>query len=202
MAKIPDEILAAMAANPSIPNPDRLEDLRKLVARARDLELTKKELEERLEEVKSALYGREGLYHKLMPEMMDDIGVAKIALAAEGNLPAVEAKTQPFYAASIPTGWPAEQRQDAFDYLDSTGHGDLIKTEVTLAFPREQRARALEFVKLAKKFGSPDMKENVHHMTLTAWLREQVEIKRVIPDLEKIGGTIARIVKLKTLKPF
>jgi hypothetical protein len=137
------------------------------------------------------------MYFKRLPDLMGELGINVVSLEADGNVPAVEAKAAPFYAANIAVGWPEEKRRAAFDWLDGNGHGDLIKTEVTVSFRREDRDEAVKFLKVAKDYGRPEIKEAVHHGTLTAWLREQVEDQHYIPPLDVLGGTVARSVKLK-----
>jgi hypothetical protein len=179
---------------------DQLAQLRTMVAEARSLEAYKAELEEKLSEVNKALTGNNkdgGLYFKRLPDLMTEIGISSVSLEAEGNMPAVEAKVGPYYQANIAAGWPEEKRRAGFDWLDGNGFGDLIKTEVTVAFRREDRDNALKFAALANDYGTAAVKEAVHPSTLTSWLREQVEEHNTIPPLEVIGGIVTRSVKLK-----
>lgn len=178
--------------------PDRLQALRKLVATARDQEAEKAGLEERITTLSKAL---NTLYSTTLPDLMDEIGIASIALPADGNLPPVTAQLKPYYAANIQAKWPEQQRKAAFDWLDQHGHGDLIKTEVTVLFPREERAEASELLEELRGEGlEPVIKENVSHQTLTAWLKEQVERSGILPPLELLGATVGRIVRLSTPK--
>lgn len=179
---------------------DKLQEVRDMIAQVRELELERKGLEEKLVDVRKKLDGVDGYYLKRLPDLMDSIGVSSLSLEAQGNLPAVEAKVGPYYKANIESGWEPERRQAGLKYLDNLGHGDLIKTEVTVVFPREGRGRALAFAQLARQYGNPVLKENIAWTTLSAWLKEQVEDHGVIPDLEKIGGFVGRSVKLKSVK--
>lgn len=197
MAKMPADLERRIRESaPSIPL-DRLNQLRDLVAETRDLEQRKAQLEEELKNINKQLTGDGGLYFKKLPDLMGEVGITVITLDADGNNPAVEAKAGPFYAANIAAGWPPEKRKAAFDWLDGNGHGDLIKTEVTVLFRREERDDAVAFAELAKQYGTPEIKEAVAWNTLTSWLKEQVEDHHYIPPLDLIGGTVARSVKLK-----
>lgn len=200
MAKetMPAALADEISMSPPAVNTEKLEQLKDLVRTARDGEGRKAELEELLEECKNTL---NELYYKKLPDLMGELNLPALTLGAEGNYPAVDAKAQPYYAANIAAGWPQDKRLAAFKYLDENGHGDLIKTEVTVVFPRDERGRALSFMQMAKSYGTPVIKENVHNQTLTAWLREQVEDHHYVPDLETIGGTVGRVVKLKPRKP-
>jgi hypothetical protein len=134
MTAQPNEaVLQAAAARPYQPEPPSLDGLRNLASRARSLEQEKADLEERLKATNKEL---NELYFRTLPDVMDEAGVGSIALPADGNNPPVELKAQPYYAANIAAGWPPERRQAAFDWLDQHGHGDLIKTEVTVRFDR------------------------------------------------------------------
>jgi hypothetical protein len=157
----------------------------------------KAELEERLKTTNKEL---NELYFRTLPDVMDEAGVGSIALPADGNNPPVELKAQPYYAANIAAGWPPERRQAAFDWLDQHGHGDLIKTEVTVRFDRGDLAVAQQLIGDLKEDWNLDanVKQAVSHQTLTAWLREQVEEHQKLPPLDTIGATVGRVVKLKT----
>jgi len=197
MARMPSSLEQRIRDSaPSIPA-DRLAQLRDLVAEARDLERRKAQLQEELSDVNKQLTGEGGMYFKKLPDLMGEVGVSVVTLEADGNNPAVEAKAGPYYACNIAVGWPEEKRKAAFEWLDTNGHGDLIKTEVTVQFRREDRNDAVRFLELARAFGTPEIKEAVHHGTMTAWLREQVEQHQYIPPLDLIGGAVGRSVKLK-----
>lgn len=197
MARMPAELEQRIRDSaPSIPA-DRLAQLRDLVAETRDLEQRKAQLEEELRIINKQLTGADGMYFQKLPDLMGEVGITVVTLDAEGNTPAVEAKSSPFYYANIAVGWPAEKRKQAFDWLEGNGHGDLIKTEVTVLFRREERDEAVRFAELAREYGTPEIKEAVAWNTLTSWLKEQVEHYHYVPPLDLIGGTVARQVKLK-----
>lgn len=174
---------------------DRLQHLRNKVIEAKQLELEIDDLNNKLSELKHKL---QEIHFKVLPDLFDEIGVDKIGVPASGNLPAFEAKCQPYYNANISANWDPERRSEAFAYLTEVGAGDLIKTSVALDFARDEREKAVELADKLKEQGlRPNVKEAVHSQTLTAWLREQVEVNNSLPNLEKIGGQVGRIVKLK-----
>lgn len=191
-----EAVIQAAASRPHRPEPPSLDELRSLASRARSLEQEKADLEERLKATNKEL---NELYFRTLPDVMDEAGVGSIALPVDGNNPPVELKAQPYYAANIAAGWPPERRQAGFDWLDQHGHGDLIKTEVTVRFPRGQMVQAWELVETLKERElAAEIKQAVSHQTLTAWLREQVEEHQKLPPLDTIGATVGRVVKLKT----
>ena len=156
-----------------------------------DLEASLKEANVRIEAIK----------FRTLPDLMDEVGVSTIILDPEGNNPGVVAKAEPFYRASIAASWPPEKRADAFACLKEEGAEDLIKTEVVVSFPRGENESAEEFANRARAAGlSVVIKEDVPWATLTSWLKESVEKHNHTPDLERLGATVGRIVKLKPLK--
>ena len=190
------EVLAAARAAPETgPSQDKLERMTEMVAKVRDLEDRKRDLEEQLKATNIELTS---YYFKLLPDLFDETGIERITLPADGNHPPVEAKASPFYKANIAADWPEDQRVAGFRYLEDQGAGDLIKTLIVLPFNREDHAAAKEFAAQLRKQGyTPQVSESVMWNTLTSWLKDRVENHKQIPDLEKIGGTVGRVVRLK-----
>jgi len=181
---------------------DKLEKVRELVDQARDFEKEIEDLEERLNNKRKELHA---LYHETIPAIMSDIGTDRVGLPPKGNLPGVDVKLQRFYSANIAAAWPEEKRQAAFQVLEKTGNGDLIKTQLIFSFPREERKKAVAaykaFMKQYKKAGG-EVRESVHSGTLKAWLKDQVESGKFLSQetLEAIGGTVGHIAVLKERK--
>lgn len=194
------DLLAAMGEDPHAPRSDKLDALRDKATEARDLNSEISDLTARLEDAAGKMTN---LLTVKLPEMMDAAGVPGIDLDASGNLPAMSIKLVPFINAGISAKWPDEKKSAAFRYLTEAGHGDLIKTTITVSFPRESREEALVISKMLVKAGvSPEVKESVSSQTLTSWLKEMIEEgqRPSDADLEKIGGYIGRTVKMKELK--
>jgi hypothetical protein len=177
---------------------DKVDRLREKVREAHDLELLISDLEERLKAAKKDL---QHIQHKELPDLMDEARVTSLTVAASGNGRPFMAMLSPFYSANIAAGWDEGRKQVAFQYLTEQGAGDLIKTKVEIDMPREKREEALQLAESLSEDGLPvSLKEGVHAQTLTAWLREQVEQNQTLPDLEKIGGVVGRVVKIKVAK--
>jgi hypothetical protein len=173
---------------------DKLTALRERAEAARVLELEINDLEQKLKERKAELLM---LCRNELPDLMNELGMDRIGLPANGNFPGVDAVLKPFYRANIPVGWPLDKRLLAFDWLEKHQAGDLIKTQVEIAFPREEYKVAKQLAKkLVKEGFKPKVDQRVSHMTLTAWLQEQVE-RGDIPPLDVIGGEIGRVVVLE-----
>jgi hypothetical protein len=174
-----------------------VQQVRDLAREARDLEHRKLDLEAQLTSINKQL---NTLYFQKIPDAMDEAGVDTLGIPPEGNLPGYDLEIKPFISANIGAKWPPDKRAAALKWLDENGHGDLIKTEVLAAFPREDRDEARKFLETVRA-SDPDarveVKESVNHMTLSAWLRDLFSTGQPIPPLEVIGGTIARMANLK-----
>ncbi len=174
---------------------DKLELLRNHAATHRDRMAEKKDLEARLKEVGAAIHELE---FKTLPDLMDELGIPRVDLEAKGNLPAIKIEAKPYYRANIAADWPDDKRRAAFAWLAEHGSDDLIKTSVIVAFPRESRAKAIEFAEqLIRKGLFPEVKEAVPWGTLTAWLKEQIEKHNITPPLETFGATVGRRAHIK-----
>lgn len=198
VAKPSAALLRAIADTPEHVSQDKLDQLRSQASHLADLQAERQYLEDRLAEV-----GRQitEMRTRTLPDMLTDAGVDRIGISAHGNMPAQEAVRKKFYAAGIAAKWPDEKKAISYKYLEEAGAGDLIKTTITLDIDRLKRAeaRALE-AQLRGEGWAPVVRLSVNTQTLTAWLKEQIEVHGVMPDLEKIGGAVGSIVDLKPRK--
>lgn len=185
---------ALSADAPPVPA-DKLEALQAKAAEMRDLEKEIEDLQATIEEKAKQVWV---IAHEELPSLMMDAGVDRIGLPPTGNLPGYDAKMTPFYRANIAASWDQDKRSKAFQYLESIGAGDLIKTEIGVALPREKREEAKQLMVQLASF-SPSVKEAVHPGTLTSWLKEQLQDGQSV-DLEIIGGETGTTVKLKPRK--
>jgi hypothetical protein len=178
------------------PAEDRLTQIRKLIAEVRDEQAEAKDLEERLSKLNSRVAEK---LSTTIPALMMEAGVDRVDVQAEGNHPAVAAKLKPFFTANIAAGWPEDKRKEGFKELERCKAGDLIRTTVVVAFPREKRADAKAFEAVCIKHGlSPNTMEAVHHGQMAAWLKDRMSKPSLPqPDLEKIGGRAGKVVELK-----
>jgi hypothetical protein len=192
-------LLAALDESPAREPSDKLDALRQECERLRDDDLEVADLEARLEAVKAR---RQKRLTETVPDLMDQVGVPEIVIAAAGNKPAARVSIEPYYKANIAADWEEDKRRAAFDWLDADGSGDLIKTVVTVGFPREDRSRALEVVAAIRKLGvdSIEVGEAVAWGTLTAWLKERHKANGKLPPLDVLGATIGRVAKIKPVK--
>lgn len=153
---------------------------------------------EELEELHNRIYelSSRTIPDKMMEARMDICGLPELG---------VDIKMKDWVRALLPR--PAEdgntvERDAATEWLDGHGWGNLIKTEVTAQFDKTERNMALSAAEsLRSEF--PDkrvvVREDVHHMTYTAWARERLKAGETLPvDLLGISmGKVAEVVKRK-----
>ena len=175
-----DEIAAAG------PPRDKLDRIRDVAREARDVKIIAEDLEQRAAEYRRRL---SALLNDALPTLLKDAGMSRLDLEPEGNLPGFSVNLKPYAAASIAAKWSEDRRRAAFAELTRRGAEDLIKVTVSFLFPKGKRAEALE---LAAKNAHlrPEVREEVHHGTLTAWLYGLWEDGKPLPDLDAIGGRI------------
>lgn len=176
--------------------PVTIDELSVLASRARDLAAALRDAEARVSELKDQV---RTLERDTLPEHMIAAGVTTVTIPASGNMPALSLKLKPFIKANIAASWPEERRLAAFAWLDGHGAGDLIKTEIVITFPREQREQAAEFAADVRDLcptAAVEINEAVHHSTLTSWLKECVAAGTELPPLDTIGAEVGHIVEI------
>ncbi len=177
---------------------DKLEEIRSDMRRARDLEMRSRELQEAIAACQDEL---QTLLNATIPEKFEALGIDKLGLLPEGNLPGYDAQLKPYYKAGIPASWPADQQARAFGYLEEHDAGDLIRNTFTVELGRGTTKQQERLRKALAKTGVAYVeKRAVNHNTLTAWVREQIEKHQTMPDLETLGARVGKIINLKPRK--
>jgi hypothetical protein len=188
-------VQAAIAALNALPQDQRMAHAHAAAQRMYETQLAIKDLEERLSATRREL---NALQFETLPAILDNLGVDRLGVPAQANMPAFDLTLSPYCKAVIPANWPEQKRAAAFAELIAFGHEDLIKTEIITALPRGQHPLVKQLVNLIRAHGvEPSVNENVHHGTLTAWLMSRLETHQPLPDLETIGANVGRIVRLK-----
>lgn len=177
------------------PEEDKLERARDLVKDLRDHRFTLDSLNEKVEEVKKGI--RELEDHKI-PSLFDEVGIPKIKIAAEGNMPAFEVDVIDRYYANI----PAEKKSEAFDYLRKIKQDDLIKTEFKIAFGLRDAKAADRFRRSLEKADIQYSETNgVPWNTLTSWFKVEHKKKPLTAKaMDLLGATVGRVAKVVTQK--
>lgn len=198
MAKANAAVLAAMSTDVYVPPPEKVTAARELAKKVRDLRLNVADWDEQSKEAKKVILDIE---RNKLPEMLQELKLRGMDLEAEGNLPAYSVKLKPYYFANIKADWSDEEREAAFKYLEDRGDGDLIKTVIMIELPRGERKTAIRVEKALDKLKVPYTSEKaVHSATLTAWLKELVEVHKEVPPLETLGASVGNMVSVKPIK--
>jgi hypothetical protein len=119
------------------------------------------------------------LREKAIPELMQSIGLKDIK-----TLAGLRVKLREEVRASLPKD--GDRRKEAFEWLRTHGHEGLVKHEI-LKFNKEQRALADKIFQVIEKAtkGTPlnfNRKDDIHHQTLCAFLREQLREGKMSND--------------------
>lgn len=123
-----------------------------------------------------------------LPDAMTQAGMRKFTLT---NGASVEVK--PFYSGKIND----DNRDKAFEWLRSNELGDLIKHELTVPLGRGNEDLAKEIKDFLVKVKAQYVdKESVHHSTLNAFIKEQIEAGRAFP-METFNAYVGRRAKIK-----
>jgi hypothetical protein len=181
------------------PGEPELEKIRDACKAARNLQLEISDAENALKEKRASL---NDLERKVLPDLFSVAGITSLTLEANGNMPAYEAERSPYYRANIAANWPDEKRQEAFDWLEKNGGGDLIKAEIIITLPRKSEKLRKSVLAALKKLKLPDVEVDlaVPWSSLTSFVRECYEKRKIKPPLDKLGADVGEIVRLKVQK--
>lgn len=171
-----------------------LESMQALAEEVIDIDERIEKNEARIRELRAR---RDTILTASLVDMMDEAGVSLLQVGDR------KFQAGPFYKALIPV---EDQNHPGLVWLDEHGAGDLIKNVITVTFPKgsDDEARLAEQL-IRQRFQMADVTRQraVHHMTLTAWLKEMHQStnpNKVMPPLDVIGGIIGRIVKISKAK--
>jgi hypothetical protein len=162
-----------------------LSELQTLVKQMFDAEddVATKELE--LKQAKERL---DNLQTKLIPDKMGNIEEMKVNVAGRTRI----VKIKKVFRANI----KKEDKPVAYVWLDEHDHGDLIKTELIMEYPRKSlEAAKADLAKLHDLGFSPELHQDIHWATLDAWAREQRNLGMEFPPF--IGTFEAKKAEVK-----
>lgn len=134
------------------------------------------------------------LREEALPGAMEELGLKELTLEDGAKITA----SLEVYC-SIPAGY----REQAFAWLDKNNFGGLIKTQVTLPFGRSATEQA-ELRGLRERLTEDgytfEEKQDVHPMTLKAWLKEQLREGAKKVPLHFFGARPVTVAKVKLPK--
>ena len=184
------EILEAVAAEPLPAKITDLNIIRKKAVELRDLQLQKANLEQQVLELGTRITHVER--HELI-DMFDSAGISSVTVDADGNYPAFVAQRATVYGAKI----PEERRLEALNWFEASGHGDLVKSVITIQFGMQEHEERLRVMKLlSDSHVEYYTNESVHHMTLKAFIKGELIKGHVIP-MDLLGAYMFDEVKIK-----
>ncbi len=138
------------------------------------------EIEEKERELTNLKKVHKSISEGSIPAAMQKIGMSQFVLTN-----GAEIVVKPYYAGKIDD----ENRVGAFTWLKNQGHSSLIKKEVSLDFGKQENINYAHIQMVMKNEGlefDMSINEGVHHGTLNAFIKEQVEGGKEFPlDLFK-----------------
>ena len=135
-----------------------------------ELERKVEDLEKELKEAKTEL---RLVSETLLPEAMLEAGFLELGLADGSFITTTE-----FINAHI----SAERAVEAMAWLMNNNHGELIKTQVTTKFGRNEHNEAGQLISDLRARGlQPEVKEGVHPSTLKKFIRTELQAGRDVP---------------------
>jgi hypothetical protein len=184
-----DELLDAIAEDQPPAEVD-LTTIKKAATELRDAYLRKTDLETQVKEIQSQIFNIE---RKELPDLFSLAKISSVTVEADGNHPAFVAERGTVYIAKIPD----DHRMEAFDWFEKQGHGDLVKSDIHITFGMHEHNERLKVMKLLSDHGVQYYtNESVHHQTLKAFVKREVQAGRIVPH-DLLGIYIFDEVKIK-----
>ena len=124
-----------------------------------------------------------------IPNLMQQAGISSLKLIDGSSV-----SFKPEYYAKI----PISKIDEAFNWLSSNGHGDLIKNEVSLKFGRSEDNVANSIVEDLKSKGhNVSQKKKVEPMSLKAFVKAEIQKGNNLP-MDLFGVYVSNKTTIKT----
>lgn len=127
-----------------------------------------------------------------IPNLMRTLGLEEIKLATGHTV-----KLIPVYSASL----AEERKPEGYKWLEDNGYGALVKTKLILEYGKgeeEEEKKKKAKVTLTKQGFEFEEKNDVHHKTLQAFVKERYEKGEQFP--EKLFGAFTKTIAQIKLK--
>ena len=148
-------------------------NIQTLADQVEKLEDLNKRLELQEENIKNTKKQIDNISGEVIPTMMSEMGLSHLNLMDGSSV-----DVKPNYSANISVA----NRDKAFQWLRENGLGDIIKTEISVSFGRNEDNKAADYAALAQERGyQPTQKLKVEPMTLKALVRERIEAVKEMP---------------------
>jgi hypothetical protein len=161
--------------------------IKKISKACQDMQELGRQIEEKEKEMAELSKKHKELQEQTIPELMQEAGVSLIKTE---NGDTVEVK--PVISARI----PASRTEEAFNWLRSNGHEDMIKNTVTASFNKGQDNLVSRLIQVCEENGfTYNKKEKVEPMTLKAFAREQITDGKELP-MDLFGVYVSNKTKI------
>lgn len=141
-----------------------LSEITKIAKRLQSLVAEAVEVSNRLQFLSSLI---KEIEEKELPDVMLECGMKSFTLE-DGK----KVDVKKFYSARI----AAEHEEEAFNWLENNGHDAIIKNQISLDFNKGETERVDALINILRKMGYGfNHKLGVHHSTLRAFVKEQIE---------------------------
>jgi hypothetical protein len=177
LSKVLDDINAV-----EMPSEEKLSRLSKLCRDQLIVMSDIEELEKQLTVKKEAL---KQISEYDIPDLFDELGIDEFRLKS-----GVRVTIAPYYSGKVDS-------PEAYEWLDDNGHGDIIKGQLSIPYPRGfDQSKLVRITQIAKDIGLvPDNEESVHHSTMKAWVKDMVKKGEEFPR-ELFNVHVGRKTKL------
>ena len=143
---------------------DKVNRLSELISQKMELERKASELSEKIKTLEEFE----------LPLAMDEANISQLKLTSGQVL-----KIKKIFACSL----NSENQERGFNWLRENNFGDLIKRNVSVAYGKGQDEEADKLVHELEAMGiKPIDKSSVHHQTLNAFAKEQIEKGKNLPE--------------------
>lgn len=151
---------------------------------------------ENLEELLKSAKARDNIIKtQELPEAVSELGTTEWK-SENGRY---EVSVDSFVSGTLPKD--PDRREAAIEWLTEHDGAAMVKTEIVMAFGKQDREYAEKMIASLKKSKAPfEVTEGVHPQTLLAYVRERMEDGEPV-DLDVLGIYSGRKAKLKINEP-
>ena len=129
------------------------------------------------------------LVTELIPMLMDEMGVTRV------DVEGYKVTTKPVVHASI----PVDRKEEAYTWLRDRNLDDIIKNDIIVSFGKGQDNEVGHALGMLRDAGfDPNVKTQVHPMTLKAFIRERMEKGGEI-DFDLFGAFLQTTAEMKRI---
>lgn len=119
------------------------------------------------------------LAEEAIPELMEEIGLEQFTTASGLTISVAE---------KVFANISSQNEDAAFAWLDTHGHGGMVRREILVSFDREQQEAARRLRdKLRESYPGVSERRKVHPSTLRAWVKRRLENGEEVPPMISVA---------------